>query len=184
LNLAEISPRVAALTSAISAMTAPDSEAGSLYQSALTHPGIAEFPFEHARIHLAQGMWLRRARRHTEARVELELAADGFDQLGARPWAERARAELRAAGASVKQSLGETVPLRLRRLRAKHQGDCRRTQHLATHRGRPPVPAVPQAGYRQSRRTERGLEPLRLHVGNNALGFGDRSTEDQPTFFI
>jgi DNA-binding CsgD family transcriptional regulator len=111
LNLAEISPRVAALTSAISAMTAPDSEAGSLYQSALTHPGIAEFPFEHARIHLAQGMWLRRARRHTEARVELELAADGFDQLGARPWAERARAELRAAGASVKQSLGETVPL-------------------------------------------------------------------------
>lgn len=111
LNLAELSPRVAALTIAISAMTAPDSEAGELYQSALTHPGIAEFPFERARILLAQGMWLRRGRRYTEARAALGLAADDFDRLGARPWAERARAELRAAGASVKQSLGESGPL-------------------------------------------------------------------------
>jgi DNA-binding CsgD family transcriptional regulator len=111
LNLAEISPRVAALTIAISAMTAPDADAGELYQSALTHPGIAEFPFEHARIALAQGMWLRRMRRYTEARAALGAAADGFDHLGARPWTERARAELRAAGASAKQSLGEPAPL-------------------------------------------------------------------------
>lgn len=111
LNLAELSPRVAALTIAVSAMAAPDSEAGELYQSALTHPGIDEFPFDHARIFLAQGMWLRRVRRHTEARIALGLAADDFDHLGARPWAERARAELRAAGASVKQSLGEAAPL-------------------------------------------------------------------------
>lgn len=111
LNLAEISPRVAALTIAISAMTAPDDDAGELYQSALTHPGIAEFPFEHARIALAQGMWLRRTRRYTEARAVLGVAADGFDRLGARPWTERARTELRAAGASAKQSLGEPAPL-------------------------------------------------------------------------
>jgi len=111
LNLAEISPRVAALTTAISAMTAPDADAGELYQSALTHPGIAEFPFEHARIALAQGMWLRRTRRYTEARAALGVATDGFDRLGARPWTERARAELRAAGASAKQSLGEPALL-------------------------------------------------------------------------
>ena len=111
LNLAQISPRVAALTIAISAMTAPDADAGELYQSALTHPGIAEFPFEHARIALAQGMWLRRMRRHTDARAALGVAADSFDRLGARPWTERARAELRAAGASAKQSLGESAPL-------------------------------------------------------------------------
>ena len=111
LNLAEISPRVAALTTAISAMTAPDADAGELYQSALTHPGIADFPFEHARIALAQGMWLRRMRRNTDARAALGVAADGFDRLGARPWTERARAELRAAGASAKQSLGESAPL-------------------------------------------------------------------------
>jgi DNA-binding CsgD family transcriptional regulator len=111
LNLAQISPRVAALTITISAMTAPDADAGELYQSALTHPGIADFPFEHARIALAQGMWLRRMRRHTDARAALGVAADGFDRLGARPWTQRARAELRAAGVSAKQSLGEPATL-------------------------------------------------------------------------
>ena len=111
LNLAAISPRVAALTTAISAMTATDSAADELYESALAHPGIDDFPFDHARILLAQGMWLRRTRRYTEARATLNLAAQGFERLGSRPWDERARAELRAAGASVKQSLGETTPL-------------------------------------------------------------------------
>jgi DNA-binding CsgD family transcriptional regulator len=95
----------------ISAMAAADGDAGELYDAALTHPGFAEFPFERARVVLAQGMWLRRMRRYTEARAALGQAADGFDQLGARPWAERAQGELRAAGASVKQSLGESTPL-------------------------------------------------------------------------
>ena len=111
LNLPEVSPRVAALTLAVSAMTAPDSEAGDLYESALTHPGIGDFPFDHARIALAQGMWLRRMRRHTEARTALEFAAETFDRLGARPWADRTRGELRAAGASTKRSLGDAETL-------------------------------------------------------------------------
>ena len=111
LNLPAVSPRVALLTVAVAAMTAPDSEAGELYQSALTHPDGTEFPFEHARILLAQGMWLRRMRHHTDARAALEVAADGFDHLGATPWAQRARAELRAAGSSLKQALGENAPL-------------------------------------------------------------------------
>ena len=111
LNLAEVSPRVAALIMAMKAMTAPDTDAEDLYQSALDHPGIVDFPFERARIALAQGMWLRRMRRHTEARAVLESAAEGFDRLGARPWVDRTGAELRAAGASVKKSVGETVVL-------------------------------------------------------------------------
>jgi DNA-binding CsgD family transcriptional regulator len=111
LKLAEVSPRVAALTLAITAMTAPDSDAEELYQSALTHPGIAEFPFEHARILLAQGMWRRRKLRHTQARDALEQAADGFDRLGARPWADRARAEFRAARVQTGRSVGEPVTL-------------------------------------------------------------------------
>ena len=111
MNLPEISPRVAALTLAMSAMTASDSEAGGLYEAALTHPGIAEFPFDHARIALAQGMWLRRMRRHTEARAALEFAAETCDRVGARPWADRARGELRAAGASAKKSLGDAETL-------------------------------------------------------------------------
>jgi DNA-binding CsgD family transcriptional regulator/nucleoside-triphosphatase THEP1 len=132
LNLAALSPRVALLTIAISAMTSPDSEAGELYQSALTHPGIAEFPFEHARIFLAQGMWLRRMRRYTEARAALSAAAESFDRLGSRPWAERARAELRAAGASVKQSLGEAAPLSAQERRiAELAADGRTTKEIA-----------------------------------------------------
>jgi hypothetical protein len=63
LNLAEVSPRVEALTLAMTAMTTPDTEAEALYRSALEHPGIVEFPFERARIALAQGMSLRRMRR-------------------------------------------------------------------------------------------------------------------------
>jgi DNA-binding NarL/FixJ family response regulator len=56
-------------------------------------------------------MSLRRMRRYIEARVVLKSAAESFDRTGARPWAQRARAELRASGATVKQSLGETIPL-------------------------------------------------------------------------
>jgi DNA-binding CsgD family transcriptional regulator/nucleoside-triphosphatase THEP1 len=134
LNLAEISPRVAALTTAISAMTAPDADAGELYQSALTHPGIADFPFEHARIALAQGMWLRRARRYTEARAALGVAEDGFDRLGARPWTQRARAELRAAGASAKKSLGGPGPLSAQqRLIAELAADGQTSKEIAAH---------------------------------------------------
>lgn len=111
LNLAEVSPRVEALTLAMTAMTTPDTEAEALYRSALEHPGLVEFPFERARIALAQGMSLRRMRRYNEARVVLGSAAEGFERIGSRPWAERARAELRASGATVKQSRGETIPL-------------------------------------------------------------------------
>ena len=111
LKIAEVSPRVEALTMAVSAMTAPDPEAGELYESALCHPGLAEFPFEHARITLAQGMWLRRQRRHTEARAALTLAAKKFEHLGARPWADRAHSEFRAAGAPGNRAVDRNAPL-------------------------------------------------------------------------
>jgi hypothetical protein len=65
LNLPEVSPRVDALTIATTAMTAPDTEAEELYQSALGHPGIVGFPFDYTRIVLAHGMWLRGMRRYT-----------------------------------------------------------------------------------------------------------------------
>jgi DNA-binding CsgD family transcriptional regulator len=129
LHLAEVSPRVAALVSAISAMTAPDSEAGQLYLAALAHPGINERPFEHARVFLAQGMWLRRRLRHTEARASLESAAETFDRLGARPWADRARAELLAAGAPNKQSPADAYILTPQERRIAEQASAGRTSN-------------------------------------------------------
>ena len=132
LNLAAISPCVEALTLAITAMTAPESEADHLYRSALAHPGIAEFPFEHARIALAYGMWLRRQQQPTQARSTLGLAAEGFDRLGARPWADRAHAELRAAGAPKKRSPGGTVELSPQELRvAEYAATGQTTKEIA-----------------------------------------------------
>ena len=58
-------------------------------------------PFEIARTKLCYGERLRRARRRVDAREHLRHAVEAFDALRAEPWAERARAELRATGASV-----------------------------------------------------------------------------------
>jgi DNA-binding CsgD family transcriptional regulator len=55
-------------------------------------------PFEHARTLLCLGERRRRARRRIEARAPLRAAIATFDALGAVPWADRARTELRATG--------------------------------------------------------------------------------------
>lgn len=111
LGLADISPRLAALATAVRAMTAPDDAAGALYESALAHPALASVPFEQARIRLAHGSWLRRRRRTMESRATLALAAEAFESLGARGWATRARDELRAAGATVRRAAGQAATL-------------------------------------------------------------------------
>ncbi len=56
-------------------------------------------PFEVARTQLAYGEWLRAVDRRDEAREALREALAGFERVGALPFAERARRELRAAGA-------------------------------------------------------------------------------------
>ena len=61
------------------------------------HEGLP-MPFERARTLLALGERLRRAKQRAEAREPLNAALDAFERLGARPWAERARTELRATG--------------------------------------------------------------------------------------
>ncbi len=72
-------------------------------------------PFERARTELLYGEWLRRARRRSEARASLRSALEIFERLRAVPWAERARAELRAAGdaTTVAKATAENVLDRL-----------------------------------------------------------------------
>ncbi|HEX6423991.1 MAG TPA: hypothetical protein VFZ79_10965 [Acidimicrobiales bacterium] len=55
-------------------------------------------PFERARTALCYGERLRRAKRLVDARAPLQSALKLFTELGAEPWAARARAELAAAG--------------------------------------------------------------------------------------
>lgn len=79
------------------AVLAPDSQALPAFEEALS-ADLADWPFDHARLLLAHGMWQRRTRHPAESRASLRLARDIFDSLGARPWGERTRRELRAAG--------------------------------------------------------------------------------------
>lgn len=69
------------------------------FESALAEHERVVAPFEAARTELAYGSRLHRARRRVEARKRLRAAREVFEELGARPWMERADAELRAAGA-------------------------------------------------------------------------------------
>ncbi len=110
-RVGDISPRLTALVDAARAMTATGEDAAALYERALTHPGLAGYPFEQNRIRLSYGMWLRRQRRTAEARSLLTLAVEQFGLLSARPWEERAASELRASGANVTRKQGNTVLL-------------------------------------------------------------------------
>jgi DNA-binding CsgD family transcriptional regulator len=71
------------------------------FENALAHHEHDGQPFEHARTQLAYGERLRRDRRRADAREQLTAALDTFDRLGATPWSERARMELRATGAAT-----------------------------------------------------------------------------------
>jgi DNA-binding CsgD family transcriptional regulator len=65
--------------------------------------GLAELPQELGRTELLYGEWLRRRRRKADARVHLRTALALFERLGARPWTERVRAELRASGQTARR---------------------------------------------------------------------------------
>ncbi|GLY06307.1 MULTISPECIES: helix-turn-helix transcriptional regulator [Actinoplanes] len=66
------------------------------FGAALRHDGEAGFP--RARTELLYGRFLRRRRRHIEARDHLRRAAETFRLLDAGPWAAQSIRELRAAG--------------------------------------------------------------------------------------
>jgi len=88
-----------------------DDDPDGHYREALRlHAGSGR-PFEHARTALLYGEWLRRNRRGTDARAHLRAALALFERTGARPWADRARAELRAAGETI--APGAPAPDRL-----------------------------------------------------------------------
>ena len=65
--------------------------------------------FEAARTRLAYGERLRRARNRVLAREQLRSAADTFERLDARPWADRAQAELAATGETRRPRYPGTV---------------------------------------------------------------------------
>jgi enoyl-CoA hydratase/carnithine racemase/DNA-binding CsgD family transcriptional regulator len=81
---------------------------------ALADPAGDQWPFERAQLRLDYGEWLRRRRRINDAKPVLTQALGTFRRLGARSWARRAQAELRASGVAgapaEPDALGELTP--------------------------------------------------------------------------
>ena len=78
-----------------------EEHAQSAHATAIAAFDEAGDPFEAARTRLLLGELLRRQRSVHAARHELRLAADAFEQMGARAWAARALGELRATRAHI-----------------------------------------------------------------------------------
>jgi DNA-binding CsgD family transcriptional regulator len=111
-NIAGISSRLALVVGASAAMAAPDDTAVELFQATLALPEIDRWRFDLARVRLAYGERLRRRRAMVAARAQLNAALEIFERLRARPWIERASAELRATG-QTKPRAGDNVLDRL-----------------------------------------------------------------------
>jgi DNA-binding CsgD family transcriptional regulator len=103
--------RLSATVAHARALLAPPADAERLLRLALD-PTTDGRPFDRARAALALGELLRRHGRRVDAREPLAAAVDGFERLGADRWAQRARAELRAAGRSTRRA-GEPTHTRL-----------------------------------------------------------------------
>jgi DNA-binding CsgD family transcriptional regulator len=86
----------------------PD-EAEAEFLDALRLHTDSDRSFDRGRTALAYGEFLRRERRRTEARAQLRAALAEFEGLGAEPWVERARSELRASGETARKRDPSTI---------------------------------------------------------------------------
>jgi DNA-binding CsgD family transcriptional regulator len=92
-------------------MAGADAGAEERYELALEQLGATSMDLERGRAHLLYGEWLRRARRHVDARDHLRLANEMFADMGAQGFAERARVELLATGERAPKRTVETTDI-------------------------------------------------------------------------
>jgi DNA-binding CsgD family transcriptional regulator len=78
------------------------------FRDAIEHLGRARVRADLARAHLLYGEWLRRANRRSDARNELATAYEMFMAMMMEGFAERARRELLATGATVRKRTVES----------------------------------------------------------------------------
>jgi DNA-binding CsgD family transcriptional regulator len=82
--------------------------AEQLYVEAVDRAESAGVPFFLARTRLLYGEWLRRSNRRVDARQQLRTAYEMLEELGAKGFAERARRELMATGATPRKRADHT----------------------------------------------------------------------------
>jgi DNA-binding CsgD family transcriptional regulator len=80
------------------ALLTDENAAEPLYREAIERLGRTRLRPELARARLLYGEWLRRQRRHTDAREELRIALEMFNDFGMEAFAQRAHRELQATG--------------------------------------------------------------------------------------
>ncbi|MGW0996446.1 ATP-binding protein [Streptomyces sp. NPDC002523] len=113
-GIPSISPRLAMITEAATALADPHVVDRDLFDKAIATPGAERWPFDLARIRLGYGERLRRDQASVAARPHLEAALRTFERLGAAPWSARAAGELRASGqvpAPAMSAAGVEAPL-------------------------------------------------------------------------
>jgi DNA-binding CsgD family transcriptional regulator len=94
-------PSAVALVARCRAFLAPDSELDARFADALGPSVESTGPFEVARTELLYGSRLARAGRSTDATDHLSAALRAFEELGAEPWARRAREVIVATGGTA-----------------------------------------------------------------------------------
>lgn len=92
------------------ALMAHGDRAESLYLESIAQLGKAPVAVELAWSRLLFGEWLRRRKRRADARVQLRAAYESFESWGAAPFAERARTELIATGATARKRTAAGQP--------------------------------------------------------------------------
>jgi DNA-binding CsgD family transcriptional regulator len=95
------SPWALAVLPRLQAMLSDGEERIAALTEAARHPETTRRPFEEARALLLLGRELRQARRRSESREPFRAALATFELFGLEAWAQRTRAELRAAGESA-----------------------------------------------------------------------------------
>src|SRR5580658_2924081 len=109
------SPRLEQLIARARGILACPDAAEAHFDRGLSDPAGDQWPFERAQLRLDYAEWLRRRRRINDAKPVLTQALGTFRRLGARSWAQRTEAELRACGVAVggapeRDVLGELTP--------------------------------------------------------------------------
>jgi DNA-binding CsgD family transcriptional regulator len=92
----------------IRAFLSEGADAEQLYRDSIERLGRTRLRIELARAHLLYGEWLRRENRRADAREQLCTAHDMLATMGVEAFAERARRELLATGATARKRTDET----------------------------------------------------------------------------
>ncbi|MFZ2013057.1 MAG: AAA family ATPase [Nocardioides sp.] len=88
------------------AMVGGDDPVDPLFREAIDRLGRTSWRPELARAHLLYGEWLRREGRRVDSREHLNQAQELFTSMGMAAFAERARRELLATGATARRRVG------------------------------------------------------------------------------